>query len=70
MGILIQVIYTACVKGRRAALYSMNNISLVKKKFCEVGTVLPCNPGNEGSFAHLNFSLSNTVKFMRTLYST
>ena len=70
MGILIQVVYTACVKGRRAALYSMNNISLVEKKFCKVGAVLPRNPGNEGGFPHRNFSLSNTVGSMRALYFT
>ena len=70
MGILIKVIYSTSVKGRRAALDSMNNISFVEKKFCEVGAVLPRNPGDEGGLAHLNFSLSNTVGSMRTLYST
>ena len=70
MGILIKMIYSTSVKGRRAALDSMNNISFVEKKFCEVGAVLPRNPGDEGDLAHLNFSLSNTVGSMRALYST
>ena len=70
MGILIKMIYSTGVKGRRAALNSMNNISFVEKKFCKVGAVLPRNPGNEGGFVHLNFSLSNTVGSMRALYFT
>ena len=70
MGILIKVIYTTSIKGRRAALNSMNDISFVEKKFCEIGAVLPRNPSDECGLAHLNVNFSDTVGFMHALYST
>ena len=70
MGILIKVIYSTSVEGGRAALDSMNNISFVEQKFCEVGAVLPRNPSDECGLAHLNVNFSDTVGFMHALHST
>src|SRR3569833_3282534 len=45
----------ARVKGRRAALYAVDNVPFLEKQFGEIGAILACDSCNESDFIrHLN----------------
>ena len=46
MRILIQVIDAVGIEQRRATLHPMYNISHFQQVFCQIGAILPGNPGN------------------------
>jgi len=48
--ILIEVIDALRIEGAGPAFYVMNKIPLFKEKFCQIGTILAGNAGDEGNF--------------------
>ena len=48
--ILIEMFDAARVERGRAALNAVDNIALLQEGLCQIGSVLACDPGNEGSF--------------------
>src|ERR1700730_10376435 len=50
--ILIEMIYPLGIEQRGAALDPVNNVAFAEQKFREVSSVLPRDPGNQGSLRH------------------